>query len=58
MYKSASSSRTIVMLTSTNYTLWKPRMEDFLNSKNLFNSIELMGINQDPSQENQVEEVE
>ncbi|CAA0831538.1 Unknown protein [Striga hermonthica] len=39
----------MIMLTATNYTLWKPRMEDFLNCKELFDPIELKGINHDPS---------
>ena len=51
MEESISSSGAMIMLTATNYTLWKPRMEDFLSCKDLFDPIELKGINPDPSKE-------
>lgn len=43
--ESISSSGTMIMLSSTNYMLWKPRMEYFLNFKDLIDPIELMGVN-------------
>ncbi|CAH9074170.1 unnamed protein product [Cuscuta europaea] len=46
--ESTSSSGAMIMLTATNYTLWKPRMEDFLSCKDLFDPIEMKGINPDP----------
>ncbi|XP_060211622.1 uncharacterized protein LOC132639158 [Lycium barbarum] len=46
--ESTSSSGAMIMLTATNYTLWKPRMEDFLSCKDLFDPIKLKGINPDP----------
>ncbi|KAL5700308.1 hypothetical protein ACHQM5_025767 [Ranunculus cassubicifolius] len=46
-----SSSGAMIMLTSTNYTLWKPRMEDLLSCKDLFDPIELKGANPDPAKE-------
>ncbi|CAH9105958.1 unnamed protein product [Cuscuta epithymum] len=47
--ESTSSSGAMIMLTATNYTLWKPRMEDFLSCKDLFDPIEMKGINPDPA---------
>ncbi|CAH9127834.1 unnamed protein product [Cuscuta epithymum] len=47
--ESTSSSGAMIMLTATNYTLWKPRMEDFLSCKDLFDPIEMKGINSDPA---------
>ncbi|XP_048323873.2 retrovirus-related Pol polyprotein from transposon TNT 1-94 [Ziziphus jujuba] len=44
-----SSSGAMVKLTATNYTLWRPRMEDLLNCKDLFDPIEAKGENPDPS---------
>lgn len=46
--ESTSSSRAMIMLTATNYTLLKPRMEDFLSCRDLFDPIEMMGVNPDP----------
>lgn len=39
-----SNSGAMVKLTATNYTLWKPRMEDLLYSKDLFDPIEEEGM--------------
>ncbi|CAH9062481.1 unnamed protein product [Cuscuta epithymum] len=47
--ESTSSSGAMIMLTATNYTLWKPRMEDFLSCKDLFDPVEMKGINPDPA---------
>lgn len=47
--ESTSSSGAMIMLTATNYTLWKPRMEDLLSCKDLFDPIELKGANPDPA---------
>ncbi|CAH9137277.1 unnamed protein product [Cuscuta epithymum] len=47
--ESTSSFGAMIMLTDTNYTLWKPRMEDFLSCKDLFDPIEMKGINPDPA---------
>ncbi|CAH9145171.1 unnamed protein product [Cuscuta epithymum] len=47
--ESTSSSGAMIMLTATNYTLWKSRMEDFLSCKDLFDPIEMKGINPDPA---------
>ena len=41
----------MIKLTATNYTLWRPRMEDLLNYKDLFDPIEMEGKNPDPTKE-------
>lgn len=49
--ESTSSSGAMVMLTATNYTLWRPRMEDLLSCKDLFDPIELKGEKPDSAKE-------
>ncbi|MCF8701896.1 hypothetical protein L3054_10960, partial [Corynebacterium sp. MC-10] len=49
--ESTSSSGAMVMLTATNYTLWRPRMEDLLSCKDLFDPIELKGEKPDSVKE-------
>ena len=39
-----SSAGAMIKLTSTNYTLWRTRMEDLLNCKDLFDPIEENGV--------------
>ena len=34
----------MIKLTATNYSLWKPRMEDLLNCRDLFDLIEEKGV--------------
>lgn len=34
----------MILLIATNYAIWKPRMEDMLYSKDLFDPIELVGV--------------
>lgn len=34
----------MIMLTATNYAIWKPRMEDMLYTKDLFDPLELKGV--------------
>lgn len=45
------SSRATIKLPTTNYTLSKPQIEDFLSYKYMFNFIESKGKNLDPSKE-------
>lgn len=40
----SSSSDTMIRLTSTNYNMWKPRMEDLLNLKDLGEPLENKGV--------------
>ncbi|XP_071729205.1 secreted RxLR effector protein 161-like [Rutidosis leptorrhynchoides] len=49
--ESGLSSRSMIMLTATNYTLWKSQMEDLHSCKDLFDPIELKGINPDSVKE-------
>ncbi|KZT76765.1 putative LRR receptor-like serine/threonine-protein kinase [Dorcoceras hygrometricum] len=49
--ESTSYSGAMIMLTATNYTLWRPRMEDLLSCKDLFDPIEAKGKNPDPTKE-------
>ena len=34
----------MIMLTATNYAIWKSRMEDMLHTKDLFDPLELKGV--------------
>lgn len=43
----STSTITMVRLTPTNYNMWKPRMEDLLNLKDLTEPIEKQGIKPD-----------
>ncbi|KZV49462.1 hypothetical protein F511_28785 [Dorcoceras hygrometricum] len=49
--ESTSYSGAMIMLTATNYTLWRPRMEDLLSCKDLFDPVESNGKNPDPAKE-------
>ncbi|CAL8167685.1 unnamed protein product [Prunus armeniaca] len=40
---SSSSSATMLKLTASNYSIWKPRMEDILYCKDLYESLQLLG---------------
>ncbi|CAH9131081.1 unnamed protein product [Cuscuta epithymum] len=42
-----SSSDTMIALTSTNYNMWKPRMEDLLNLKDLADPLDNNGVKPD-----------
>ena len=46
-----SSSEAIIKLTATNYTLWRPRMEDLLSCKDLYDPIEEKGVNLDSTKQ-------
>ena len=37
----SSSNSSMVKLTSTNYSIWRPMMEDFLFCKDLYDPIDL-----------------
>ena len=43
----STSTITMVRLTPTNYNMWKPRMEDLLNLKDLAEPIEKQGVKPD-----------
>ena len=43
----STNTITMVRLTPTNYNMWKPRMEDLLNLKDLAEPIEKQGIKTD-----------
>lgn len=47
----SSSSRAMIKLTATNYTLWRPQIEDLLSCKDLFDLIEAKGRNPDSTKE-------
>lgn len=36
-------------LSATKYTLWKPRMEDLISCKDLYDPLEAKGKNSNPS---------
>lgn len=40
----STSMITMFRLTPTNYNMWKPRMEDLLNLKDLVEPIEKQGV--------------
>ncbi|CAL2254439.1 unnamed protein product [Prunus armeniaca] len=40
---SSSSSATMLKLTASNYSIWKPRMEDILYCKDLYEPLQLLG---------------
>ncbi|CAH9135249.1 unnamed protein product [Cuscuta epithymum] len=42
-----SSSDTMIALTSTNYNMWKPRMEDLLNLRDLADPLDNNGVKPD-----------
>lgn len=42
---SSSSSTTMLKLTASNYFIWKPRMEDILYCKDLYEPLQLLGQN-------------
>ena len=44
-----SVSRAMIMLTATNNTIWRARMEDLLSCKDLFDPLEFKGKNLDPT---------
>ena len=46
-----SYSEAMIKLTATNYALWRPRMEDLLNCKDLFDPLDAEGRNPDPTKE-------
>lgn len=41
----------MVKLTTTNYTIWRPQMEDLLSCKDLYDPLENKGQNPDSSKE-------
>ncbi|CAL8169104.1 unnamed protein product [Prunus armeniaca] len=43
MESSSSSSATMLKLTTSNYSIWKPRMEDILYCKDLYEPFQLLG---------------
>ena len=47
-----STSGAMIKLMATNYSLWKPRMIDFLHCKDLFDVIEAKGVKLDSVREN------
>ena len=46
-----STSGAMIKLMATNYSLWKPRMIDFLHCKDLFDVIEAKGVKPDSVKE-------
>ena len=40
MFKTESTFGTMMKLTSPNYSIWKPKMEDILYCNNLYDPIE------------------